>query len=217
MENFNLRERVDRLPFGRGQTVVGLGDSITDDYQSWFEILRNLVEARRPQDGIRFVNAGISGDTTSQIISRFLGVVQERPAWILSMMGTNDVRRHGEDPTKILVSHDETAANLAMTRHFAEEQTNATLIWMTPTPVIEERIAESPFLAPQQLMWRNDDLEEVAGIVRDIDDPVIDLQDIMRKPADPELLLPDGLHPSLEGQQLIAAALVERLAEGRGR
>jgi len=88
---------------------------------------------------------------------------------------------------------------------------------MTPTPVIEERIAESPFLAPQQLMWRNDDLEEVAGIVRDIDDPVIDLQDIMRKPADPELLLPDGLHPSLEGQQLIAAALVERLAEGRGR
>ncbi len=217
LENFDLRERVDRLPFERGQTVVGLGDSITDDYQSWFEILRNLVEARRPQDGIRFVNAGISGDTTSQIVSRFLGVVQERPAWILSMMGTNDVRRHGEDPTKILVSHDETAANLAMIRHFAEEQTNANLIWMTPTPVIEEKIAESPFLAPQQLMWRNDDLEEIAGIVRDIDDPVIDLQDIMRKPADPELLLPDGLHPSLEGQQLIAAALVERLAEGRGR
>ncbi len=25
LENFNLRERVDRLPFGRGQTVVGLG------------------------------------------------------------------------------------------------------------------------------------------------------------------------------------------------
>lgn len=195
---------------------MGLGDSITDDLQSWFEILANLVEARRPQDGIRFVNAGISRDTTSQIISRFLGVVQERPAWILSMMGTNDVRRHGEDPTKILVSHNETEANLGMIRNFAEEQTNASLIWMFP-PVIEERIAESPFLAPQQLMWRNEDLEEVAGIVRDLDDPVIDLQDVMRKPVDPALLLPDGLHPSLEAQQAIAAALVERLAEGRGR
>ncbi|HLL38684.1 MAG TPA: GDSL-type esterase/lipase family protein [Rubrobacteraceae bacterium] len=195
---------------------MGLGNSITNDLQSWFEVLANLVEARRPQDGIRFVNAGISRDTTSQIISRFLGVVQERPAWILSMMGTNDVRRHGEDPTKILVSHNETEANLGMIRNFAEEQTNASLLWMFP-PVIEERIAESPFLAPQRLMWRNEDLEEVAGIVRDLDDPVIDLQDVMRKPVDPALLLPDGLHPSLEAQQAIAAALVERLAEGRGR
>ena len=216
LENFDLRERVDRLPFERGETVVGLGDSITDDYQSWFEILRSVVEERRPQDGIRFVNAGISGDTTTQIISRFIGVVQERPDWIVSLMGTNDVRRHGEDP-KILVSHDETEANLNMIRQFAEEQTDANLIWMTPPPVLEDRIAENPFLAPQELMWRNEDLEEVAGIVRDLDDPMIDLQDVMRKPVDPELFLPDGLHPSLEGQRTIAAALVERLAEGRGR
>ncbi len=217
LQNFDFRERVDRLPFEAGTTVVGLGDSITDDLQSWFEILRSLVEERRPQDRIRFVNAGISGDTTSQIISRFLGVVQQGPAWIISMMGTNDVRRHGEDPTKILVRHDETEANLNMIRNFAEEQTEANRIWMTPTPVIEDRIADSPFLAPQQLMWRNEDLEEVADIVRGIDDPVIDLQDVMRNPVDPELLLPDGLHPSLEGQRTIAAALVERLAEGRGR
>jgi acyl-CoA thioesterase-1 len=218
LENFDLRERVDRLPFEANTTVVGLGDSITDDYQSWFEILRYLVEERRFQDNIKFVNAGISGDTTSQIISRFLDdVVQQKPAWIISMMGTNDVRLHGEDPTKILVSHNETEANLNMINNFAEEQTDANLTWMTPPPVIEDKIAEDPFLAPQQLMWRNDDLEEVAEIVRDMDGPVVDLQDVMRKPVDPELLLPDGLHPSLEGQQAIAAALVERLAEGRGR
>ena len=218
LENFDFRERVDRLPFEAGTTVVGLGDNITDDLQSWFEILRNLAEERRPQDGIRFVNAGISGDTTSQIISRFLGgVVQQGPAWIIAMMGTNDVRRHGEDPTKILVSHDETEANLHMIRNFAEEQTRANRIWMTPTPVMEDRIAASPFFATQQLMWRNEDLEEIANIVRGNDDPVVDLQDVIRDPVDPELLLPDGLNPSLEGQRTIAAALVERLAEGRGR
>lgn len=218
LENFDFRERVDRLPFEAGTTVVGLGDNITDDLQSWFEILRNLVEERRPQDGIRFVNAGISGDTTSQIISRFLGdVVQQGPVWIISMMGTNDVRRHGEDPTKIHVSPDETEANLHMIRNFAEEQTRANRIWMTPTPVMEDRIADSPFFATQQLMWRNEDLEEIADIVRGNDDPVVDLQDVIRDPVDPELLLPDGLNPSLEGQRTIAAALVERLAEGRGR
>src|SRR3712207_412654 len=34
---------VDRLPFEPGSTVVGLGDSITDDSQSWLEILRHLL------------------------------------------------------------------------------------------------------------------------------------------------------------------------------
>src|SRR5215467_7450889 len=32
--------RVGRLPFAPGSTVVGLGDSITDDWQSWIEIMR---------------------------------------------------------------------------------------------------------------------------------------------------------------------------------
>jgi lysophospholipase L1-like esterase len=66
-------------------------------------------------------------------------------------------------------------------------------------------------------MWRNDDLEVVVEIIRDMDCWVVDLHDVMRKRVAPELLLPDGLHPSLEGQQVIAAALVEQLAEGRGR
>ena len=81
LENFDFRERVDRLPFETETTIVGLGDSITDDLQSWFEILRYLVEERRPQDNIRFINAGISGDTTPQIITWFLGdVVQQEAA-----------------------------------------------------------------------------------------------------------------------------------------
>ena len=33
----------------------------------------------------------------------------------------------------------------------------------------------------------------------------------------PELLLPDGLHPGLEVQRTIAAALVEQLVEGQGQ
>ena len=40
--------QIDRLPFAPGSTVVGLGDSITDDYQSWLEILRHVLAMRRP-------------------------------------------------------------------------------------------------------------------------------------------------------------------------
>src|SRR3712207_287749 len=34
---------VERLPFRAGETVLALGDSFTDDLQSWLEILRHLL------------------------------------------------------------------------------------------------------------------------------------------------------------------------------
>src|SRR5215211_6957939 len=46
----SLAGRVDRLPFQAGKTVLGVGDSFTDDLQSWLEIVRHLLELRRPQE-----------------------------------------------------------------------------------------------------------------------------------------------------------------------
>jgi acyl-CoA thioesterase-1 len=160
--------RVDRLPFAAGSTVVGLGDSITDDLQSWLEILRHLLALRRPQDNIKVVNAGVSGDTTCNVVSRFLAVTLEQPGWIICFIGTNDARLHGRSPNKVLVSIEETEKNLAMLRNFAATQTSARWVWITPAAVIEER--------------------------------------------NPDLLLPDGLHPSLAGQAAIVRELVEQLS-----
>src|SRR5512139_250831 len=75
--------QVDRLPFSHGATVAAVGDSITDDYQSWAVMLSCALELRRPADHIRVINTAISGDTTAHLISRFLGVVQAQPEWIL--------------------------------------------------------------------------------------------------------------------------------------
>ena len=60
-------------------------------------------------------------------------------------------------------------------------------------------------------MWRNDDLSKVANIIRGVEDPVVDLQEVMED-CDPALLLTDVLNPSLEGQKAIGRSLVERLA-----
>jgi len=191
---------------------VGLGDSITDDNQSWLEILRHLLAIRRGRDRIEVVNAGVSGDTTSQIISRFLDVVLSAPDWILCLCGTNDARRHGESPTKTLVSAAETERNFAALRHFAATQTSARWVWITPPPVIADKIAAHWFLGPLQVRWRNADLAAVATAARRQGDPVVDLHAAFGDPPDPDLLLPDGLHPSLAGQKVIAKALVEKLS-----
>jgi acyl-CoA thioesterase I len=204
--------QVDRLPFEAGAKVVGLGDSITDDLQSWLEILGYVLDLRRPHDQIKVSNAGISGDTTAQVVSRFLDIVQQEPDWILCMIGTNDARWHGLSPTKTLVSLEETAKNLQMLRNFGVRQTKARWVWMTPTPVIETQIASDWFLSPFQMMWRNQDLRAIAQLIRQLPDPVVDLQAALGFGADPGLLLPDGLHPSLAGQKRIVSALIEQLS-----
>ena len=210
LDDPDLAECVDKLPFSPGSTVVGLGDSITDDYQSWIEILRHLLTLRRPQDKITIVNAGISGDTTSQIMSRFIDIVHFQPEWIICMAGTNDARLHGQSPEKTLVSLEETAKNLKALRNFATTETSARWIWMTPSPVIEAQIQQDWFLAPFEVKWLNRDLAAVAEVVSHMPDPVVDLQRAFGHPANPNLLLSDGLHPSLAGQKLIVKTLLKQ-------
>ncbi len=207
----DFAERVDRLPFTTGSTVIGLGDSITDDWQSWLEILHCLLSIRRPQENIRVVNAGISGDTTTHIIRRFVGVVAEKPDWIICMIGTNDATRHGEKALDVVVSPKETEKNLALMRNYAATQTSAQWVWITPYAVIPEKIANHWFLGTLQLVITNEDLGAVADAVRRQKDPILDLQKVLGSTPNPEYLLDDGLHPSLLGQKAIVRALVELL------
>jgi acyl-CoA thioesterase-1 len=214
LENADFADRLNRLPFAPKSVVVGLGDSITDDHQSWLEILRELLSLRRRQDAIQVVNAGISGDTTSQLIARFESVIMRKPDWIICMAGSSDARLQGRKPTKTLVSLEETGKNLRMLRHYARTQTRARWIWMTPGTVIEEKIARHWLLGAGKMRWRNRDLAAIARVIRRQPDPVVDLQRVFGRPAKPALLMDDGIHPSLAGQKAILKALIERLTGG---
>ncbi len=205
--------QVDRLPFSSGAVVAAVGDSITDDLQSWFEILRHALDLRRPDDKVTFINAGISGETTTQMLARFFAVADRKPDWVICFAGTNDARRHGHQPAKTLVSPDETERNLAALRQIGTTQTSAQWLWVTPATVVEEQIASDPFLSGRQVMWRNDDVRAAADAVRRQSGPIVNLQPLFGTPANPAYLLSDGLHPNLTGQKVIARAVVEALSE----
>lgn len=211
LEDGALAAAVDRLPFLPGATVVGLGDSITDDDQSWLEILRQVLALRRPGDGIRVLNAGISADTSAQILARFIDVAHAEPDWIIALAGTNDARRHGYPEAEPMASLAETDRTLRALRRVAA-RTGARWVWITPPPVIEDQVVADWLLGALEISYRNADLAAIAALIRGYPDPAIDLWPAFGEQADRALFLSDGLHPSLAGQVAIARALIRGLS-----
>lgn len=202
---------IDRLPFRAGEIVLGLGESSTDDLLSWLELLRQAFALRRPQDQVRFVNAGVSGQTTTQALRSLTATLLQKPNWLICFVGANDVQRIGFPVAKSLVSLEETARNVAAIQHLAATQTKARQIWIIPPLVVSERIAANPFFQRLQLTWNNEDLMALGDLLRRQSGSVLDLQALFGNPTSPDLMYPDGLHPSLAGQQAIVRALVKHL------
>ena len=209
--NPQLAAKVDGLPFGPGQSVLAVGDSATDDLQSWAEILRHLLDLRRPGDRVRVVNGGLSAHTTAMVLRRWPAALAQRPDWVICMLGGNDVTRVGPAPAKPQVGMAEAVANLVELRRIAAKLTVASWVWMTPTPVREDRVAEFPAFRHGQSTWRNTDLLALAEAVGRLDGPVVDLVAAFGVPPDDDLLGPDGVHPTLTGQTAIVTALIGHL------
>ncbi len=175
-----------------------------------------MIEIRRPDDGIQFRNLAISGQTTADAVGQVLRALAQEPDWFLVWIGANDAGRTGTGATKTNVSLEETERNLANLRSIAATQSDASWIWLTLWSVDEERIAAYPGFAMGQATVRAEDLDAVSDLVRRHPDPVVDIGDVFGRPAVPEYLAADGLHPSLVGQQLIARTVVERLSDLSG-
>jgi lysophospholipase L1-like esterase len=186
-----------------GQRVVAVGDSLTADPRSWAELLKD--------GGIELVNLAVAGDTTVHLVSRFEEVVASEPDLLVVLAGTNDARRHGAAASRMLVPHAETRANLRQIETLAREQTQAQAVFVTPPPVIEDKIRQAPLLTRESVTWREADVDRKADIVASTGGTVIDSRCALRPPLD-RLLLADGLHLSGRGQERLARWILRSLA-----
>lgn len=202
-------ELVDALALAPGSTVLAVGDSLTDDLQSWFEILRHALDRRRPGHGVRLVNGGLSAHTTGMILRRWPATLTAvRPGLVVCALGGNDVCRVGPEPARSAVSPRESLDNLRELHRIATDDRPRSWIWVTPAPVVEHRVAQYPPFRMGQSSWRNDDITDLARALGGFAEPVVDLTRVFGVPADPALQGPDGVHPTIEGQAAIARAVL---------
>lgn len=137
------------------------------------------------------------------------------PNLIICALGGNDVPRVGPSAHKTVVSREESIANLHELRRIAAETTAASWVWITPAPVLEERVQQHPAFRFGASEWRNADIIPLAQAMTEFTEPTVDLTTVFGVPADPDLQGADGVHPTLVGQSAITIALLETLGAAK--
>jgi acyl-CoA thioesterase-1 len=173
--------------------IVAFGDSLTagfgvDPGRSYADFLQKELDSRGYR--YRVVNAGISGDTTSDGLARISTVIAEKPEIVILELGANDGLRG--------VPVKSTRANLErIITELKQSGARVVLAGMTLPPnygpeyirsfenvfkhlAREHQLALIPFF-----------LEGVGGVA--------------------EMMQRDGLHPTVEGNRRVAATVMKTL------
>jgi len=170
--------------------VVCLGDSITWGFPfgpeySWVQMLNDTIAGK-------FINQGINGNTTSDMLRRFdRAVIPNNPTHVIIMGGINDVFCQE--------SYDRITLNL---KTMAEKARNANIkvIMGTPTAVDDPQIE---ILLGRIRSWIKDYGRENSIDIIDFAAAFFDRSGNVRS----ELLLADGGHPTRQGYEAIFAQI----------
>lgn len=207
---------LDDLPFQKDDTIVALGDSITDDLQGWFSIFQHVLEITVPEADFTFVNAGISYDTSTDALQRLnRDVLAHEPDWVIVALGTFDAQKLHVEPTRPLVSLADYWENTKTIEEAIKEITDNPLIWITPPPVITE-MQQKIRLFDFDIF--DEDLQNIREILSGKQGYIVDPIG-KRMSEDDEVeawnYLSDGLHPSLSGHVNTVRELLRHLARSK--
>jgi lysophospholipase L1-like esterase len=179
------------------QRVVFMGDSITIGWR---------LDQSFP--GKPYVNRGISGQTTPQMLVRmFPDVIDLKPAAVIILAGTNDIARNTGPMTMTMIEENFQAMTELAQAHGIK------VILCSVTPIADYgRAKMSEGRPPSDILklnaWMKDYAAKAHAIYADYFAALVDDQGML-KPG----ISADGLHPNPDGYKLIAPVAEAAIAK----
>ncbi len=199
--------------------ILFQGDSITDAGRDYSDPLHlgdgyafmaaRMIRARFPEEDFTFYNRGVSGNRSRDLAARWQAdCIDLKPDLVSILVGVNDVWRafDEKDPTSA-EQYEETVRTML---EDVRTKTGARILLMEPFVVIAR---------PEQEEWQPDLQPKIAALrrlAREYADAYIPLDGLFaaacidRPPAYWTL---DGVHPSDEGEWLIAGQYADAVAK----
>jgi lysophospholipase L1-like esterase len=203
--------------------LLMIGDSITDCERAqpigeglfgalgngYVNLVNSLLQATLPQQRVRLVNMGMSGNTVRDLAARWqTDVLEQQPDWLSIMIGINDVWRQFDSPlqTEIHVPIDEYGETLAQLVAATRPHIHG-LVLMTPY-----------FIEPNRADPMRAQMDRYGAVVREIAAAhaavFVDTQvafDKVLAHLHPMTLAWDRVHPTLVGHMVLARAFLDVL------
>jgi lysophospholipase L1-like esterase len=199
-------ETKDGFFFHKGDRIVFLGDSITEQYQYSSDIELYLT-TRFPQGGMTFLNAGIGGDTANGGAGRFANhVLAEKPTALTIDFGMNDGRYGGYNGNWAKQYSDKTEEMLK-----AAQKAGVRVALISPNAVeVRSKPGLKTYLETQQKFYAP--LRELA---QKYNAPFVDQYAVTRKVLEKIAAedakvhpFPDGVHTNGAGGLLMAHTIL---------
>lgn len=194
----NEKLKSEPVPTGR---VVFMGDSITDGWR-----LANFFT------GKPYVNRGISGQTTAQMLVRmFPDVVALKPEAMIVLAGTNDVARNNGPQTAEQIQHNVQAMSELAKVHGIK----VILCSVLPISDYTQR-KQSDRRPPGDILklnaWLKDYAARNGAEYCDYYSAVVDEKGFLK-----DGISGDGLHPNVKGYELMAPVAEAAIRKALGR
>lgn len=211
---------MSRFPIQSGQTVVFIGDSITDcgrrgpefPYGNGYAKLAvDLITARYPERSIHFINEGIGGNTVQDLRNRWHDdVLVHKPDWLTIKIGINDLHRTFNDPNALPPEKYEQLYREIL--DLTVKNTRAKIVLIDPFYISTDSASRS---------FRSRVLEALPGYIRVVDKLAKEYRtrhvrthtlyqtQLKHRPVD--RFCPEPVHPNLSGHMVIALGLLGTL------
>ena len=193
----NEKLKSEPVPEGR---VVFMGDSITDGWK----LAKSFPD--RP-----FVNRGISGQTTPQMLVRmFPDVIGLKPAAMIVLAGTNDIAGNtGPATFEMITENLQAMTELAQAHHIK-------VILCSVMPVSDYTRKQTPKRPPADILklnaWIKNYAAKSGAIFADYYGATVDDKGMLK-----EGFSADGLHPNIKGYELLVPVAEAAILAALGR
>lgn len=184
-------------PVSDALRVVFMGDSITDNwgrkYSKFFE-------------GKRYINRGIGGQTTPQMLIRFRpDVIALKPQVVVILAGTNDIA--GNTGAMTLEAIEDNLASMAE----LAKANNIRVVLASVMPVCDYIRPQTARRPPEKIIalnaWIKDYAAKYNHVYLDYYSAMLDDQQILRQE-----ITDDGLHPNAAGYDIMAPLAEKAIA-----
>lgn len=198
LKDIKISNHLAELPFLATDTIAVIGDSITDDRQSWFKIFQEVLNMAVPRANFRFIDASMDNSHSTDALRRFeRDVLSKKPDWVLVALGSQDAQRLHIASGRTLVSLAEFWENINVIESAILQNCKNEPVWITPPPVIPQLMQQMPLLDG---VIDERDLKEFREIIAGKSGYIVDPSGSrLGNPPSEWHFLNDGFHPSLSG------------------